>query len=176
MAAFADDVRRRGGTATVLGRHHQHAEAAIKRAERLVLPLRGVPPPPMTPEGAFLTSQAALWRRFHKPADQLHALDLGLVTDSEPAAAAGPPAQLDGAALRRWSPAALLDLLFPPADAPRAGRAPRRAPRARVWIESNATEPKHGKLLKRELDLRWGVPAGRSAGWPPMSFPSSQAD
>ena len=83
------------------------------------------------------------------------ALDLGLVTDSEPAAAAGPPAQLDATALRRWSPAALLDLLFPPADAPRAGRVPRRAPRARVWIESNATEPKHWKLLKRQLDLRW---------------------
>lgn len=155
VTAFAEDVRRRGGTASVLGRHHQHSEAAIKMAQRLVLPFRGTVPQPPTPAGELLVQQAALWRKFHKPQEQIYALDLGLASDGESASDAGLPVELNATVLQRWSPAALLDLLLPAPGACRSGGPPRRAPRARVWIESNATEPKHWKLLKRELEVRW---------------------
>jgi hypothetical protein len=158
VQGFVENLRARGRRVERLNRR-QDMGAWIKQTQCLILPFNQAQPLlPSTP-GGHLAAQSTLWRGFHKPANQLFALDLSQV--SGPQADAPHQAFLGAWAVNKLNPAALLDLLCPPAPPPGVAGAVscganQSRPRARVWIESNKAEPVHWKLLERQLESRWG--------------------
>jgi hypothetical protein len=150
--AFAEGLRTRVGSKTVhLLRRSRSEQEWMRSARSLAVPFDAVLLSETMPPGVLALLDA--WRRAHKQEDSVH-----LVAATDEVFPATTPKWLEGAHLHLWRSEAFYARLASGMNPDSAEGGPeKRVPRARLWIERNAQQPDHWRVLKNELETHWNA-------------------